>query len=276
MSGVHYLTGLAWLWLIYYLIKNLWGHFYFGWIVPNYFLNDQETPYLVGWLIPTSFRPCVDRALPYLDRYLYGTPMKHHTQSEQDVYRTAVILSRVLDQDVVIQILDMAGMWPDVPLASRVNRKLFEVRVPRPRPRAGRNSPGTVYLSATIPPTIPPRTLRCITFSVSSADTGLNPETTNASVLEQVGTWFDVVVTSPDGMRTWKAPRLIKNPHEKGDIDVRRATMSYDDKHPQIRNLLGKMGPGWQIEIEVWAEPPYENFVQSARIDLQVRAVRKI
>ncbi|KIX09700.1 uncharacterized protein Z518_00781 [Rhinocladiella mackenziei CBS 650.93] len=192
-----------------------------------------------------------------------------------DTYRTASLLLKLLPDDLVPVVLDMAEFWHDAPLASTTK----EVHVTE------RNA-GQPYLIAELLPVFPARGLRSLTFTVTSRDQGHSWDRHWHGTYEHSWTWFEVALLPSDSDNRTndtgiKSPipgkRIITNVHASNEYRTHVVRWSYNDDEEETRKLVRSIRAGQKIAITVWARfPAWVNNVRSARIDCQVNAVRKI
>ena len=277
MSGKHHITGLVWLLFIYYCLK------FFAWYLwLNMFAKYLVRHELLPWL-PDRARPCVDHALHYVDRFCYGTRMKLQAPSETDINRTAILLSRVLDKDVVVDLLDTAEFWTVLPLATRFNQDPIIVDERSPPWYAARRyrEPGYIYLDAEIPSNIPPKALRSITVTITSLDTGEHEgRNRNGDDL----TWFDLYIMPPsddeesddEELEYTREKAIVNEGLGWGIEQTKSVTYSIDDDDAANRAMVQEMGPGWTVHILCEAEGFFASHIYSARVDCAVKPVRKM
>ncbi|KIX94182.1 uncharacterized protein Z520_10209 [Fonsecaea multimorphosa CBS 102226] len=274
----HLLLGLFGLWAIYFFLLKL--------ILFKLVLNII-LPLIIRYLLipslPDRVRPYADRALKKCDELCYSVTLEPKGPPDRGVYRTAMILSRVVDRDVVPEILDLAELWQDIHLASRVDPEPFKVT--QREHSVGGHRPGVVYVEAELPATLPPKSLRSLTFSTSSCDQGHSNELQDVGTYRNSKTWFEVKVTPPDAKSPMKAehvfhfpPRkIITNIHAGQDFKTHTVTWHYNDEDEEIRKLIRTMSAGWKVAITAWGHyPMWDNYVRSARIDCRVHTVRKM
>ncbi|OAG42748.1 hypothetical protein AYO21_03031 [Fonsecaea monophora] len=299
----HLLLGLFGLWAIYFFLVKL--------ILFKLILNII-LPLIIRYLLipalPDCVRPYAERALEKCDEHCYAIPLEPKGPSNRDVYRTAMILTRVTDRDVVAEILDLAELWHDVHLVSRIDPEPVNVN----DREHSRNShkPGLIYVEAELPDTLPPKALRSITFSTSSRDQGHTTEMQDVGTYRNSKTWFEVEIYPPgqsvrsadeedmsssedeeepppkpprksqvEGELVFDFPprKIITNIHAGQEFKTHTVTWHYDDEDPDIRRLIRTMGAGWKVAISVWAQAhTWENYIRSARIDCRVHTVRKL
>ncbi|EXJ74687.1 uncharacterized protein A1O5_01381 [Cladophialophora psammophila CBS 110553] len=279
----HLLLGLFGLWAIYFFLLKL--------ILFKLVLNII-LPLIIRYLLipnlPDRVRSYAERALQKCDEICYSAPLEPKGPCNRNVYRTAMILSRVVDRDVVPEILDMAELWHDVPLASKVDAEPFKVTA-REHGVSG-HRPGVVYLEAELPATMPRKALRSLTFTITSCDQGHSNDLQDVGTYRNSKTWFEVKITPSRASRKqpiWKLgaepafnfpPRkIVTNIHAGQDFKTHTVTWHYNDEDEDIRKLIRTMGAGWKVAITAWGQYPiWDNYVQSARIDCRVHTVRKM
>ncbi|OAP61514.1 hypothetical protein AYL99_03717 [Fonsecaea erecta] len=286
----HLLLGLFGLWAIYFFLLKL--------ILFKLVLNIILPLVIRHLLIPSlpdCVRPYAERALKKCDEHCYSIPLEPKGPSNRGVCRTAMVLSRVVDRDVVPDILDLAELWNEIHLASRVDPEPFKV-TEREHGINGHKS-GAVYLEAEMPATLPPKALRSLIFNVSSCDQGHSNDLQHVGTYTNSKTWFEVKISSPDAHKRSLSPvegslepqmkaepvfkfpprKIITNIHAGQEFKTHTVTWSYNDEDEDIGKLIRVMGAGWRVAITVWGlYPNWDNYVQSARIDCRVHTVRKM
>lgn len=237
------------------------------------------------YFLPKILPPII-RASPPLSRvsqtisklsvpWLYDLPLKPVGPPPSETYKTAFLLSQVIPGDVVPTVLDMAGFWIDVPLASTIHEL-----------KATEAEAGTAYLIAELPPTFPAKGLRSLTFTVTSRDQGWSWDAQWHGTYKRSWSWFEVVVIPPDseestnsGENKIRMPgrKIITNIHACKTYETHEVRWTYNDNDEEIRKLVRSIRGGTKIAITAWARfPTWVNDVRSARIDCQVNAVRKL
>ncbi|KAK6375859.1 hypothetical protein LTS17_007681 [Exophiala oligosperma] len=209
------------------------------------------------------FAPILSYILP-----TFRLPMIQQGPSEPDAVQVASLLAQRLPADLVPDIIDMAELWVDIPLASS-NCKM----------RVTENEAGRIYLLADIPSTFPPHALRSLTFRVTSRDQGWS-ETAFHYTYKESWTWFEVAILPPgtdESQGPFTGRHIITNINADFEWHTHDVTWRYDDENEDIRDIVRSLKPGYKVAICAWAR--YRNWVnrvQSARIDCQVHAVRRM
>lgn len=206
----------------------------------------------------------------------YPVEMPSIGPKPSDAYHTAFLLSKVTLADLVPTIMDMAEFWVDVPLASNTH----EFRVTE-------ENAGSIYLVAELPQNFPPKSLRSLTFSVTSRDQGYSNMSPFHHTYHHSWTWFEVAILPDDEEsgtefeEETKTPPpgkwIITNIHADKDWETHTVTWSCNDEDEEIRDIVASLRPGSKIAITAWARyPAWVNNVRSARIDCQINGVRKL
>ncbi|EXJ93829.1 hypothetical protein A1O1_02222 [Capronia coronata CBS 617.96] len=234
-------------------------------------------PHIIRFVTPIVSPPLsrVSHAVSRLQRpRSFTLAMQPLGPVPSETYHTAFLLAQVMPVDLIPGVLDMAGFWLDVPLASRT----CPITVIE-------TTAGLEYLAVDLPETFPAKGLRSLTFTVTSKDQGWGWDNHFFNTYMNSHTWFEVVVypsnsgpsTASSRPRLPVARKIITNVHAGREYKTHTVRWSHDDKDEEIGKLVRSIRGGTRIALTVWAHyPAWVNDVRSARIDCQVNAVRKM